>query len=148
MSACIVLSPMVLANWPMLRKILEATARSAGFALVENEAARRGAHQIQLDLENVDVVSASLSPDQELVVSREGVRVVFRRDARGHFQTCVSGALPKEELRRIGEDLAGQVVQQYVYQRLTSELRNQGFVLVREESGPDQSIHLQVRRYE
>jgi hypothetical protein len=99
-------------------------------------------------MENSDVVADSLSPDQKVVVERNGVRVIFSRDARGHFRTCVEGDGDKDHLCQIGEDLSGRVIQQYVYRRLSLELGESGFSTLLEEKGPDGSIRLRVRRYE
>ena len=60
----------------------------------------------------------------------------------------MDGNLSKDELRKIGEDLAGRVVQQYVYRKLTEELHNNGFITLDEAKGPDESIRLHVRRHQ
>ena len=150
MSACIILTPIVISTWPMITAAITAAAASAGFS-VEKQPEKKAAkapRRCELDLKNVDVVADSMARDDQMVVQRQGVRVIFSRDGRGHFQTTVEGDLPKEELERIGQELAGEVVQQYVYRRLSQELAQQGFVTLEEEKGPDQSIHIQVRRYE
>lgn len=152
MSAVVVLAPLVIASWPVLASAVVAAAAAAGFRIVkekEKEVRKKASLQsVQLSMENSEVIADSLSPDQEIVVEREGVRVVFSRDARGGFQTCVEGDLEKECLRQIGEELSGQVIQQYVYRRLSLELGQSGFTKVEEERTSDGSIRLHVRRYE
>lgn len=152
MSAVVVLAPVVVASWPILASAVVAAAASAGFRVVRREEPRirkaAAANSVELSMENAEVVADSLSPDQKIVVERDGVRVVFARDARGSFRTCVEGDLGKEELRRIGEDLSGRVIQQYVYRRLSQELGRNGFSTVSEEKAPDGAIRLHVRRYQ
>ena len=89
-----------------------------------------------------------MSPDEKIVVEREGVRVIFSRDARGQFRTCVEGNLSKDQLQTIGEDLSGRVIQQYVYRRLSQELSQNGFTTLSEDKAPDGAIRLHVRRHQ
>ena len=74
--------------------------------------------------------------------------MTFARDARGAFKTCVEGDLAEDELKKIGEDLSGRVIQQYVYRRLSQALGQNGFSTVSEEKAADGAIHLRVRRYQ
>lgn len=150
MSAVVVLAPLVVASWPVLASAVVAAAAAAGFRVVKEKEVLKKApvRSVELSMENAEVIADSLSPDQEIVVEREGVRVRFSRSARGGFRTCVEGDLDKERLREIGEELSGQVIQQYVYRRLSQELGQSGFTRVEEERTPDGSIRLHVRRYE
>jgi hypothetical protein len=151
MSAVVVLAPIVVASWPILASAVVAAAASAGFRVVRKDQPqlkKAAKNSVDLAMENADVVADSLSPDQKVVVERDGVVVSFSRDARGSFRTCVEGDLSKEELRKIGEDLSGRVIQQYVYRRLSQELGQNGFSTVAEEKAPDGAIRLHVRRYE
>jgi hypothetical protein len=152
MSCVIVLAPIVVASWPVMTASIVAAATAAGFTLVKqpklNEKTVAKRRRVMLELENAQAVEESLRADDQLVVERQGVRVTFSRNARGRFSTCVEGTLPDEELKAIGEDLSGRVIQQYVYRRLASELAGNGFQTVSEEVGSDQEIRLHVRRYE
>jgi hypothetical protein len=151
MSAVVVLTPIVVASWPVLASAVVAAAASAGFRVVRKEepkVKKAAANSVDLQMENADVVADSLSPDQKIVVERDGVRVSFSRDARGRFRTCAEGDASKDELRKIGEDLSGRVIQQYVYRRLAQELGQNGFSTVSEEKAPDGAIRLHVRRYQ
>ena len=99
-------------------------------------------------MDNMEVVTESLARDDKIVVRRDDVEVTFSRDARGHFKTCVEGDLPKAELAKIGEEMAGRVIQHYLHARVSQELQNQGFVTLEEDQGPDEAIRLVVRRFE
>jgi hypothetical protein len=151
MSAVVVLAPIVVASWPVLAAAVVSAAASAGFRVRKQEQPKlkkKAAHSVNLDMENADVVADSLSPDQKIVVERDGVTVTFSRDARGKFKTCVEGDLADAELQKIGEDLSGRVIQQYVYRRLSQELGQSGFSTVSEEKAADGAIRLHVRRYQ
>jgi len=151
MSAVVVLAPILVASWPVLATAVVAAAASAGFRVTRREPVKgpqKKKNSVDLAMENSDVVADSLSPDQKITVERDGVQVTFSRDARGSFRTCVEGDLSDDELRKIGEDLSGRVIQQYVYRRLSQELGRNGFSTVSEEKAPDGAIRLHVRRYQ
>jgi len=147
----VVLAPIVVASWPVLASAVVAAAAAAGFRVAKREAPRAtqvAKRSIELSIKNAEVVEDSLSPDQELAVERDGVRVIFSRDARGRFRTCVEGDFSDERLRAIGADLSGRVIQQYVYRRLSRELEQAGFTTVAEERAPGGALRLHVRRYQ
>jgi hypothetical protein len=152
MSAVVVLAPIIVASWPVLTTAVVAAAASAGFRVRKEQqikaVQKKTKNSVDLAMENSEVVADDLSPDQKIVVERDGVQVIFSRDARGSFRTCVEGDLSKDELRKIGEDLSGRVIQQYVYRRLSQELGQNGFSTVSEEKAPDGAIRLHVRRYQ
>src|SRR5690606_40559621 len=121
---------------------------SAGFRVVR-EAQTDNTSSVNTEditMENMEVVGESLTHDNQVTVERDGVRVTFSRDARGYFKTCVEGERSKAELKQIGEELAGLVIQNYVHRRLAQELENQGFLTMNEEQTADNSIHMHERR--
>lgn len=147
MSAVVVLVPVVVAAWPVVVSAVMAAATAAGFKRVKEESKKKARKEsVELTMENAEIVAEGMSPDERIVVEREGVRVTFSRDARGRFRTCVDGELPKERLRAIGEELSGAVIQQYVYRRLSQELGRNGFTTLAEEKAPDGAIRVRVRR--
>lgn len=153
MSCVIVLAPIVVASWPVMASAVVAAATAAGLKITnapkaKGEARERATEKVQVDLPNAEVVEESLRADDKIVATGRGVTVTFSRDARGRFKTEVEGKLPKDELRAIGEELSGKVIQQYVYRRLVAELGQSGFSTVNEELAQDEAIHLHVRRFE
>lgn len=148
MSCVCVIAPMVIVAWPTLSAAIVAAAVSAGFRIEKNPARDKKLNSVEVEVPNAEVLQDAMRRDESMVVERNQVRVIFTRDARGQLKTCVEGPGSKDELKRIGEDLSGRVIQQFVYQRLTQELSKGGFTMVREEAGPDRSIRLQVRRFE
>ena len=159
MGAVCVLTPVVVAAWPVFSAAVAAAATSLGYSVVAEGVDRINQslqgkevskhHQIQLEIANSELVTGQLGRDQRLSVTRGGVTVTFSRDARGGAQICVTGTGQTDEaLRAFGEELSQRVVQQYVYQRVMDELRAHQFTVVEEEVEADKSIRMKVRRWE
>ncbi len=159
MGAVSVLTPVVVAAWPVFSAAVAAAATSLGYSVVaesidqinqslkQREAARNA--QVELEIANSELVTGQLGRDQRIVVTRGGVTVSFSRDARGRAKVCVTGKGQTDEaLRAFGEELSQRVVQRYVYQHVMDELRAQQFVVVEDAVEADQSIRLKVRRWE
>ncbi len=156
MGAVCVLAPVVIAAWPAFSAAVVAAAGSLGYQvaaeaakMVGNTPEQRKTEAVNLAIPRSEVVTDQLGRGQRISVTREGVTVTFSRDARGQAALCVTGAGKSEdELRALGEQLSGAVVQQYVYQKLMEEMRTRGFVVVEEETSVDRAIHLKVRHWE
>ena len=156
MSAVCILTPVVVMAWPAFSAAVVAAAGSLGYQLAAEaknrpaaETVRKGANALELEIERSEVVTSQLARDQRIVVTREGVTVIFLRDARGKASLCVTGTGQSDEtLRALGEELSQAVVQQYVYQKLMDQMRSRGFNVVEEEVTEDRSIRLKVRHWE
>jgi len=154
MSAVCILAPVVIAGWPAFSSAVMAAAASLGYQVVSEakQAASTSVKQtgeVRLEISRSELVTNSLGRDQRMRVTKDGVTVTFSRDARGKATLCVTGHGHKDEqLRAFGEQLSQRVVQQYVYQKLTDEMRARGFVVVEEETGANQAIRLKVRQWE
>jgi hypothetical protein len=135
----------------MIAASIAAAAASSGFRVVNDNTkadSLKRSSSVEFEMENAEIVQQSLARDGKISIEKNGVRVTFSRDGRGRFKTCVDGHLPKDQLRDIGEQLSGMVIQQYVYARLSKELAEQGFITLQEEEMADRSIHMHVRRHE
>src|SRR5262245_243968 len=97
MSAVVVLAPIMIASWPVLTTAVVAAAAAAGLRVRKEQqikaVQKKTKNSVDLAMENSEVVADDLSPDQKIVVERDGVQVIFSRDARGSFRTCVEGDL-------------------------------------------------------
>jgi hypothetical protein len=146
----------VIAAWPAFSAAVVAAATSLGYQVVSETAkhgratvAQHEADAINLEIEQSELVTNQLGRDQRLTVMREGVTVVFSRDARGKASLCVTGSgQSADELRALGQELSQRVVQQYVYQKLMDEIRTRGFVVVEEETDESRAIRLKVRHWD
>jgi hypothetical protein len=155
MSAVCILAPVVVAAWPAFSAAVVAAASSLGYEIVSVASQPgRGQEQdkpaeVQLEIEQSQLVTDQLARDQRISVSRDGVTIVFSRDARGKAALCVTGAgHTHDQLRALGEELSQRVVQQYVYQRLMDEIRTRQFMVVEEEVDANHAIRLKVRHWE
>jgi len=156
MGAILILVPVVIAAWPAFSAAVVAAATSLGYQIaaegakhLRQSAPAASQAAVNLEIPRSEVVTNQLGRDQHLSVSREGITVRFSRDARGKASLCVTGPGQAEErLPAVGEELSRAVVQQYVYQKITDEMRARGFVVVEEETTAERAIHLKVRHWE
>lgn len=157
MSCVCILAPVVIAAWPAFSAAVVAAATSLGYQVVAGPLTKTGrataeqnqSRPVRLELPQSELVTDTIGRGQRLCVERDGVTVTFSRSARGKAEICVAGAgHSDEELRALGQELSQRVVQQYVYQRLTEEMRSRRFVVVEEEVDASQAIRLKVRHWE
>jgi len=156
MSCVCILTPVVIAAWPQFSAAVVAAAASLGYALAD-EAVKQSAksqvhtdgHNVNLEIEQSEIITGQLGRDQRISVTRNGVTVTFSRDARGKAAVCVTGkGYSDDQLRGHGEELSRRVVQKYIYQRLTDEIKARQFVVVEEEVDENQAIRLKVRHWD
>ncbi|MBL9167299.1 MAG: hypothetical protein JNN07_06125 [Verrucomicrobiales bacterium] len=153
MSAVCILTPVVIAAWPAFSAAVVAAASSLGYTVVDQAldalSTQSSPARVQLEIPQSELVTDRLARAKELSVSRDGVTITFSRDARGRAAVCVSGeGQSKQELQALGSELAGRVVQQYVYQRLKEEMAARQFLVVEEETDATAAIRLKVRHWE
>jgi hypothetical protein len=106
-----------------------------------------GNARVDVEVPDSEVLQESLAGGDALVVVRDGVTVKFSRDARGALRLCVEGPLAKPQLRQIGEELMGRVTQQFVYNKVMSELGARRISVLDEQVLPDRSIKIRVRAW-
>ena len=150
MSAVIVVTPLVIASWPVITAAITAAISTMGFSLAQRaELERQGVRskaKAEIDVEDSEILAESGGLSQELVVERDGIRAVFTRDERGALRLCIEGeGLSKSQLRELGEELIGRVTQQFVYHRLMTELNERKMNVVDQEVAEDRTIKIRVR---
>jgi hypothetical protein len=155
MSCVCILAPVVVAAWPAFSAAVVAAATSLGYQVVSDAknslttTARAEPGRVSLDIPNSELVTGQLGRDQRISVTRNGVTVTFSRDSRGKAALCVTGTgQSEEELRALGEELSGCVVQHYVYQRLMDEMHHRGFTVVEQETDANRAIRIKVRNWD
>jgi hypothetical protein len=154
MSSVLVVTPLVVAGWPILAAAISAAVGTMGFAVSQqNVGVRRrqildanATNRAEIEVEDSEILAGTSGTGEEMVVERDGIRAVFSRDARGALKLCLEGhGLSKSELRRLGEELVGRVTQQYAYHRVISELKERQLNILDERVGEDQTITIRVR---
>ncbi|MGQ0627421.1 MAG: DUF1257 domain-containing protein [Phycisphaerales bacterium] len=154
MSSVIVLTPIVVGSFPMIASAAAAVAGSMGFAVAASERVREGGREgvresrttVEAEVPNSEVLEEEVGAGRAIMISQGGVNIEFRRDARGRCKVCASGDASKAELKRLAEDAAGRLVQQFAYHKLATELKARGFAISRESVGADDSIQLRVQQ--
>lgn len=153
MSTVMVITPIIIANWPAITAAVTAAVGSMGFAAVQQGAAIENARsntitREEIEVEDSDILQGTEGTTEQMVVERDGVRAVFSRDARGALKLCMEGGgLSKAQLRKLGEDLIGRVTQQYAYHRIVTELKERKMTIVDEQVTKDQTVKIRVRNW-
>lgn len=151
MSAVCVLTPVVIASWPVIATTVASVAASMGFTIVsgldqEQKQRVETTTKVETDVPNSEVLEGEMGPDQKIVIHRDDVTLTIGRDERGACTVCAQGThQSKAELRRIGEDVAGRLVQQFAYHKLMTELKARNFNVVEQAVHDDESIRVRVR---
>jgi hypothetical protein len=154
MSSVVVITPLVIAGWPVISAAVTAAVASMGFSVVRAAAAptavgvavkAEGRNKVDIELDESEILASSVSNEQ-IVVERDGIRATFSRDERGALKLCMEGeSHSKADLKRIGEDLVNRVTQQFVYHRVVSELKQRNMTIVDEQVGADRTVKIRVR---
>jgi len=151
MSTVLVVTPLIIAGWPVITAAITAAVGTMGFAAAQNTGPRVRQFadrktRAEIPIEDTEILAGSGGTGEEMVVERDGIRAVFSRDARGALKLCMEGRGQSEsELKRLGETLVGRVTQQYAYHRVVSELKDRQMTILDERVGEDQAIHIRVR---
>jgi len=151
MSSCIIVTPLIIAGWPVITAAVTAAVGSLGYSVCSNNTVQTGTTvktrtRAEIDIAESEVLQESAGVGGEIVVERAGIRAVFTRDARGALKLCVEGeGHSKAELKKIGEELIGRVTQQYAYHKIVTELAARNMSIVDEEVSADRTVKIRVR---
>ena len=151
MSAVCVLTPILIGGWPAIATAITGVASALGFTIASSKAtgqddSKADRNSVETELQAGTVFGESTGVAQSMTLVKGDVSILFTQDERGGCRVCVEGPMSKNELRRLGEETAGRVVQQFAYHRLMSELKKRNFAIVEEQVQADQSIRVRVRQ--
>jgi hypothetical protein len=152
MSTVLVLTPIIIANWPAITAIVSAAVGTMGFSAVQGIKSQQsqvtGTTREEIEVDNSEILESAGGRGEEIVVEREGLRAVFTRDGRGSLRVCMEGhGHSKAELRKIGQELVDRVTQQYVYHRVITEMKQRNMHVVSEEVAEDRTVKIRVRNW-
>jgi hypothetical protein len=152
MSTVIVLTPIIIANWPAITAIVGAAVGTLGFSTAQGIEAERsqasGMTREEIEIDNSEILENAGGRGETIVVEREGLKAVFSRDGRGALRVCMEGkGHSKAELRKIGQELVDRVTQQYVYHRVMTEMKQRNMHVVSEEVAEDRTVKIRVRNW-
>ncbi len=149
MSTVCILTPIVVGSWPMITSAILGAAGAMGFTVGRGGEGREpvtGRSKVEIDVPDSRIVAESLQRGRTVCIEQDGVAIEFGVDERGALSMCVTGeGRSKAELERIGEEVAGRVVQQFAYHKLVTELKGRNFGILEESVAEDESIQLRVR---
>lgn len=149
MGAILVLTPLVISSWPAITAAVMGAAASMGFSTVakgEQAEARKAAKKVETEIENSEVIAEAMGRGEKITIVKDDIKIEFGRDVRGGCSVCVTGDKHNErELRKIGQEVAGRVVQQFAYHKLMTELKKRNYSIVDEKVMQDESIQVRVR---
>lgn len=153
MSTVMVITPILIANWPAITAAVAAAVGAMGFASIQEGEITSGIssttrNREEIEVEDSEILEAAAGTGEEIVVERDGVRATFSRDARGALRVCMEGGgLSKAQLRKLGNELIGRVTQQYAYHRIVTELKQKNMTIVDEQVTKDQTVKIRVRNW-
>ena len=149
MSSVCVLTPIVGASWPVIASSIAGAASAMGFTVagLSTDSARpQSEDRVETDVPNSDLMAETLARGEKIRIARDGVTIEFGIDDRGKVTVCASGAgRSKADLKRVGQEVAGRVVQQFAYHKLVTELKQRGYEIAEESIEKDHSIQIKVR---
>lgn len=149
MSAVCVLTPMIIGTWPIISSTVVGVAASLGFSMVSGQQKQTQQQSAQTSVEvsvpNSSIVAESIAQGETITIERDNVTVQVTRDDRGACRLCVTGQATSRQLKAIGEEVAGRIAQQFIYNKLVTELKKHNYEVVQEEVRDDMSINVRVR---
>lgn len=151
MSSVCILTPVVIGAWPAVAAAVASVAATMGFTVqvpetVEALAPDRTRTRVETEVPNSEVLADEMAVNEKIVISQGSLEIVITRDDRGAINLCVTGeGHGKRELERIGQEVAGRIVQQYAYHKLITELKARNYNVLEESMQRDQSIQLKVQ---
>jgi ABC-type transporter MlaC component len=154
MSAIIVLTPVIIANWPVITAAVAGAASAMGLLVKESisqaveEKQSNVERNVEVELSDSKVLMESMATDQEIVLTKGDIELRVKRDERGRCSVCAKGTGHSEaEMKQIAEEFTGKLTQCFVYDKVMRELKNKEFQVVNEEVMEDESIRIHVRRW-
>ena len=153
MSVVFVVAPAVIAGWPILCGAVAAAAGTLGYKSL------KCGQEIELDIPNIQnsveipledsqVIADTMARESQFAIHKDDVAATFSRAADGRVSVHISGDNKTDsELDAIGQELIGRVTQQYAYNKVLTELKQQGFSVTSEEVANDQTIRIHVSKY-
>lgn len=149
MSTVCILTPIVIGSWPMIASAVASAAGAMGFAMAGTMPAEEATEKrsVETEIADSEVIAEELARGEKIRIQRGDITIEFGVDERGRCSVCVTGeSHSKAELRKIGEEVAGRVVQQFAYHKLMSELKERDYHILEERVEEDDSIQVRIRR--
>ncbi|MFA5251416.1 MAG: DUF1257 domain-containing protein [Phycisphaerae bacterium] len=155
MSAILVLTPIIITSWPAITAAVAGAASAMGLLVHQSvkeelQASQQEAVQsVEVEVNESEIFKESMKTDQEIVLQKGDIELRVRRDERGRCSVCAKGiGHNKAELKQLATEFTQKLTQCFVYDKVMRELKNKQFQIVNEEVMGDESIRINVRRWE
>ena len=158
------ITPIVGWSWPALLPIISAAAGVLGYkhfteppktpnwlqGKIEAEVENLRKTTLELDEVVQDVVAEELGREERIDFAKDDIILTFRKDVRGkmHIEIRAPIGYSNRQLRARAMEFAGAIIQQFVYNRLATELDRRGVQIVEEEELENGDLRLQVRKWQ
>src|SRR5438045_7282971 len=99
MSSVVVITPLVIASWPVIMAAVTGAVASMGFNVVRasspqtpvlDEVSARS--RVEIDVQDSEILEGAVGSEQ-IVVEKDGIIATFSRDARGALKLCMDGTV-------------------------------------------------------
>lgn len=154
MSTVIILTPVIIANWPVIAAAVAGAASALGLVAKEtvkqdiDQVEKAGQQSVEIELSQSEVITKNLAAAKEMILTKDDIEIRVGKDERGRCTICAKGkGRTKAELKKIAEEFSQKMTQCFVYNRVATELKSKGFQMVNEEVMDDKSIRINVRRW-
>jgi hypothetical protein len=96
MSSCVIVTPLIIAGWPVISAAVTAAVGSLGYSIVLAPKAQVAPNaktrtRAEIDIDDSEVLQETGSVGGQIVVERDGILALFSRDARGALKLCIDG---------------------------------------------------------
>ena len=152
MSVVFVVAPAVIAGWPLICGAVAGAAGTLGYKILKS-ADRDLLDQaedssVEVQLAGSEVIADSMQRDSRFAITNGDITATFMRGADGSCSVHVAGKnRTQQELTEAGNQILGQITQQYAYNKVVTELKSQGFAITQEDVSADKSIRIRVSKY-
>lgn len=151
MSTVIAIAPILIASWPILTTAACSAANAIGFSIVKESKGDKSlpkSEEVLMPIEDSEVLKEQLKEHKSLTFAKGETTITFSANDRGKCSLRVCGGkYTKQQLRQIGQDMMNRVTQQYVYNKVVTELKHQGYSVVTEEMKENKAVRVVVRRF-
>lgn len=150
------LGPAVVTSWPAVTAAVAGAALALGLTVKKTakeevraaeETAER-ANAVEVEVAQGEVLE-NMVTEEQIILKKGAIEIRVKRDARGRCAVYVSGrGQTKAELKAFAEEFTHKMTQCFVYNRVLTELKARGFQVMNEERMQDDSLRINVRRWE
>ena len=154
MSTVLVLTPVIIANWPVITAAVAGAAAGLGLVVKESVQEQQQGElveveqSVEIEVSNSEILAENMATGKEIVLTRGELEIRVGRDDRGRCTVCAKGkGHTKSELQQIAEQFSQKMTQCFVYNRVMSEVKGKNFQVVKEEIMDDDSVRVIVRRW-